>query len=150
MQLDSYAAIGRSRHHMRSTDRLLLLLVPVMMSLPSPVSMVPLLATPSAEPPIPAIVSRRPSPVLMMPPSVRKPPVPMTNLQSVIDYQQFKRVVPLPTTIQRERVTAKMEAGLLTLTMLKASPTLPNLVKVPIATADDRPPVLSATDEKAI
>jgi HSP20 family protein len=70
--------------------------------------------------------------------------------RSEFHYGQFKRVVPLPTTIQRERVTAKMESGLLTLTMLKASPTLPNLVKVPIAAADDKPPVLSATDEKAI
>jgi HSP20 family protein len=70
--------------------------------------------------------------------------------RSEFHYGQFKRVVPLPTTIQRERVTAKMEAGLLTLTMLKASPTLSNLVKVPIATADDKPPVLSVTDAKAI
>jgi HSP20 family protein len=70
--------------------------------------------------------------------------------RSEFHYGQFKRVIPLPTTIQRERVTAKMESGLLTLTMLKASPTLPNLVKVPIAAADDRPPVLSATDEKAV
>ncbi len=70
--------------------------------------------------------------------------------RSEFHYGQFKRVVPLPTTIQRERVTAKMESGLLTLTMLKASPTLPNLFKVLIAAADDKPPVLSATDEKAI
>jgi HSP20 family protein len=57
--------------------------------------------------------------------------------RSEFHYGQFKRVVPLPTTIQRERVTAKMESGLLTLTMLKATPALPNLVKVPIATGDN-------------
>jgi HSP20 family protein len=61
--------------------------------------------------------------------------------RSEFHYGQFKRVVPLPTTIQRERVTAKMESGLLTLTMLKASPALPSLVKVPIAAGGDKPPV---------
>ncbi len=66
--------------------------------------------------------------------------------RSEFHYGQFKRVVPLPTTIQRERVIAKMDSGLLTLTMLKASSALPNLLKVPIAAADDKLSVLSATD----
>ncbi len=69
--------------------------------------------------------------------------------RSEFHYGQFKRVVPLPATIQREQVKAEMASGLLTLTMLKTSPALPNLVKVPVATAE-KPPVISATDEKAV
>jgi HSP20 family protein len=52
--------------------------------------------------------------------------------RSEFHYGQFKRVIPLPIAIQREQVKAEMAAGLLTLTMLKATPALPNLVKVPI------------------
>jgi HSP20 family protein len=59
--------------------------------------------------------------------------------RSEFHYGQFKRVIPLPTSIQREQVKAEMSAGLLTLTMLKASPALPNLVKVPVAAADKPP-----------
>jgi HSP20 family protein len=50
--------------------------------------------------------------------------------RSEFHYGQFKRVIPLPTSIHREQVTAEMASGLLTLTMPKASPTLPNLVKI--------------------
>jgi HSP20 family protein len=50
--------------------------------------------------------------------------------RSEFHYGQFKRVIPLPTSILREQVKAEMSAGLLTLTMLKASSNLPNLVKV--------------------
>lgn len=50
-------------------------------------------------------------------------------------YGQFKRVVPLPIPIQRERVTAAMAGGLLTLTMPKAMTVAPNLVKVPLKDA---------------
>jgi HSP20 family protein len=52
--------------------------------------------------------------------------------RSEFHYGQFKRVIPLPIAIQREQVKAEMAAGLLTLTMLKATSALPNLVKVPI------------------
>lgn len=50
--------------------------------------------------------------------------------RSEFHYGQFKRVIPLPTSIHREQVTAAMVSGLLTLTMPKATPALPNLVKV--------------------
>jgi HSP20 family protein len=50
--------------------------------------------------------------------------------RSEFHYGQFKRVIPLPTSIHREQVKAEMVAGLLTLTMPKATPSLPNLVKV--------------------
>jgi HSP20 family protein len=50
--------------------------------------------------------------------------------RSEFHYGQFKRVVPLPIPIQRERVTAEMSGGLLTLTMPKATPVVPNLIKV--------------------
>jgi HSP20 family protein len=59
--------------------------------------------------------------------------------RSEFHYGQFKRVIPLPTSIQREQVKAEMGAGLLTLTMLKASPALPNLVKVPVTVAEKPP-----------
>jgi HSP20 family protein len=52
--------------------------------------------------------------------------------RSEFHYGQFKRVIPLPVTIQREQVKAEMTAGLLTLTMLKATSALPTLVKVPV------------------
>jgi HSP20 family protein len=57
--------------------------------------------------------------------------------RSEFHYGQFKRVIPLPTTIKREQVKAEMIAGLLTLTMLKSTPALPHLVKVPLAAADE-------------
>ncbi|WP_310423684.1 Hsp20/alpha crystallin family protein [Chamaesiphon sp. VAR_48_metabat_135_sub] len=53
--------------------------------------------------------------------------------RSEFHYGQFKRVIPLPTSIHREQVTAAMVAGLLTLTMPKATPALPNLVKVSLS-----------------
>lgn len=52
--------------------------------------------------------------------------------RSEFHYGQFKRVIPLPIAIQREQVKAEMTAGLLILTMIKATSALPNLVKVPI------------------
>jgi HSP20 family protein len=59
--------------------------------------------------------------------------------RSEFHYGQFKRVIPLPATIQRELVKADMVSGLLTLTMLKATPALPNLVKVALTAADQAP-----------
>jgi HSP20 family protein len=56
-------------------------------------------------------------------------------------YGQFKRVVPLPLPIQRERVTAAMAGGLLTLTMPKATTVVPNLVKVPLTASDSAPAI---------
>lgn len=56
-------------------------------------------------------------------------------------YGQFKRVVPLPLPIQRERVTAAMAGGLLTLTMPKATTVVPNLVKVPLTASDSSPAI---------
>jgi HSP20 family protein len=50
--------------------------------------------------------------------------------RSEFHYGRFKRVVPLPIPIQRERVTAAMVGGLLTLIMPKAIPVVPNLIKV--------------------
>jgi HSP20 family protein len=69
--------------------------------------------------------------------------------RSEFHYGQFKRVIPLPTTIKREQVKADMISGLLTLTMLKATPALPHLVKVPLAAAD-KPPVLPEPVAKAV
>lgn len=68
--------------------------------------------------------------------------------RSEFHYGQFKRVVPLPMPIQRERVTASMAGGLLTLTMPKATPVVPNLVKVPL-TASDSAPVIPAIAQKS-
>jgi HSP20 family protein len=65
-------------------------------------------------------------------------------LRSEFHYGQFKRVVPLPIPIQQERVTAAMAGGLLTLIMPKATPAVPNLVKVPL-TAPHRKTLLSET-----
>lgn len=62
--------------------------------------------------------------------------------RSEFHYGQFKRVIPLPVAIQREHVKAEMVSGLLTLTMLKATPILPNLVKVSLAAAE-KPPVIT-------
>jgi HSP20 family protein len=68
--------------------------------------------------------------------------------RSEFHYGQFKRVIPLPASIQREQVKAEMGDGLLTLTMLKASSNLPNLVKVSVAAAD-KPPEMPAAAVKA-
>ncbi len=56
--------------------------------------------------------------------------------RSEFHYGQFKRVIPLPAAIKREQVKAEMVSGLLTLTMLKTTPALPNLIKVPLTAAD--------------
>ncbi len=69
--------------------------------------------------------------------------------RSEFHYGQFKRVVPLPTTIRREQVKAEMASGLLTLTMPKATPALPNLVKIPL-TAAPKPPAMPAAAAKAV
>lgn len=66
--------------------------------------------------------------------------------RSEFHYGQFKRVVPLPIAIQREQVKAEMTTGLLTLTMLKATSALPNLVKVPILNTE-RAAVISVAQE---
>jgi HSP20 family protein len=68
--------------------------------------------------------------------------------RSEFHYGQFKRVIPLPAAIHREQVKAEMVLGLLTLTMLKTTPALPNLVKVSLAA--DLPPVVTAPEEKAV
>jgi HSP20 family protein len=62
-------------------------------------------------------------------------------LRTEFHYGQFKRVVPLPLPIQRERVTAAMAGGLLTLTMPKATTVVPNLVKVPLTASDSAPAI---------
>jgi HSP20 family protein len=69
--------------------------------------------------------------------------------RSEFHYGQFKRVIPLPSTIKREQVKAEMVSGLLTLTMLKTTPALPNLVKVPLAAANQAP-VVTPPAEKAV
>ena len=69
--------------------------------------------------------------------------------RSEFRYGQFKRVVPLPIPIQRERVSAEMSGGLLTLTMPKATPVVPNLVKVAL-TDSDRDPAIPATAQNAV
>jgi HSP20 family protein len=66
--------------------------------------------------------------------------------RSEFHYGQFKRVIPLPAAIHREQVKAEMVSGLLTLTMLKTTPALPNLVKV--ALTDEKTPVVPAPTEK--
>lgn len=53
-------------------------------------------------------------------------------------YGQFKRVVPLPLPIQRERVTAAMVGGLLTLIMPKATTVVPSLVKVSLTAPEPK------------
>ena len=68
--------------------------------------------------------------------------------RSEFHYGKFKRVIPLPATINREQVKAEMVSGLLTLTMLKATPALPHLVKVSLAAAD-KPPVLPEPEKKS-
>jgi HSP20 family protein len=67
--------------------------------------------------------------------------------KSEFHYGQFKRVIPLHTAIQRECVKAEMIAGLLTITMIKANPALPNLVKVPVIISD-KSLVVSEVKEK--
>jgi HSP20 family protein len=69
--------------------------------------------------------------------------------RSEFHYGQFKRVIPLPATIQRERVKADMGSGLLTLTMLKATPALPNLIKVALTSSVDKSPVIPDSEVKA-
>lgn len=69
--------------------------------------------------------------------------------RSEFHYGQFKRVIPLPATIKREQVKADMASGLLTLTMLKATPALPHLVKVSLG-ATREPSVLSEPDQKSV
>jgi HSP20 family protein len=66
--------------------------------------------------------------------------------RSEFHYGQFKRVIPLPAAIKREQVKAEMGSGLLTLTMLKTTPAVPNLVKV--ALTDEKTPVIPAPAEK--
>ena len=70
--------------------------------------------------------------------------------RSEFHYGQFKRVVPLPIAIQREQVKAEMVAGLLTLTMPKATPTLPNVVKVPLMNSEKAPAIPAAHQSLAV
>jgi HSP20 family protein len=60
------------------------------------------------------------------------------SFKSEFRYGQFKRVIPLPTSIHREQVTAEMVGGLLTLTMPKATPSSPNLVKVSLIASEPK------------
>jgi HSP20 family protein len=59
--------------------------------------------------------------------------------RSEFHYGRFTRLVPLPSAIQKEQVTAKMADGLLTLTMPKAVTCLPSMVKVPLTKPDQSP-----------
>jgi HSP20 family protein len=70
--------------------------------------------------------------------------------RSEFHYGQFKRVVPLPIAIQREQVKAEMVAGLLTLTMPKATPTLPNVVKVPLINSDKAPTIPAKNQSQVV
>jgi HSP20 family protein len=70
--------------------------------------------------------------------------------RSEFHYGQFKRVVPLPIAIQREQVKAEMVAGLLTLTMPKATPALPNVVKVPLMNSDKAPAIPAADQSQVV
>jgi HSP20 family protein len=70
--------------------------------------------------------------------------------RSEFHYGQFKRVVPLPIAIQREQVKAEMVAGLLTLTMPKATPALPNVVKVPLINSDKAPAIPAADQSQVV
>ncbi len=63
-------------------------------------------------------------------------------LRTEFHYGQFRRVVPLPSAIQREHVTAEVSDGLLTLMMPKSTASVPNVVKVPII---DKSPTVPAT-----
>jgi HSP20 family protein len=56
-------------------------------------------------------------------------------------YGQFRRVVPLPSGIQRENVTANISDGLLTVMMPKSTTSLPKVVKVLISSG------ISLTDD---
>jgi HSP20 family protein len=53
-------------------------------------------------------------------------------MRSEFHYGRFTRVVPLPSAIQHDHVMANMTDGLLTLTMPKAVPSVPSMVKVPL------------------
>lgn len=54
-------------------------------------------------------------------------------VRSEFHYGRFKRVIPLPANIQRGHVQAEMANGVLTLTMLRATPTVPHIVKIPLS-----------------
>lgn len=69
--------------------------------------------------------------------------------RSEFHYGQFKRVIPLPATINREQVKAEMVSGLLTLSMIKTVPALPNLVKVSL-TVTNKPPELTEPEQKSV
>jgi HSP20 family protein len=69
--------------------------------------------------------------------------------RSEFHYGRFKRVIPLPIAIQREQAKAEMTAGLLTLTMLKATSALPNLVKVPVFNTE-KSLVISTAEETSV
>jgi HSP20 family protein len=58
-------------------------------------------------------------------------------------YGQFRRVLPLPSGIQREYVTAEISDGLLTVIMPKSTASVPNVVKVPIS---DKSPAVPFTE----
>ncbi len=60
-------------------------------------------------------------------------------MRSEFHYGRFTRLVPLPSAIHKEQVTAEMADGLLTLTMPKAMASLPNMVKVPLTKPDQAP-----------
>jgi HSP20 family protein len=53
-------------------------------------------------------------------------------MRSEFHYGRFTRVIPLPSAIQHDQVMANMADGLLTLTMPKAIPSVPSMVKVPL------------------
>jgi HSP20 family protein len=57
-----------------------------------------------------------------------------TIMRSEFHYGKFSRVVPLPTAIQQENVTAKIVDGLLTVTMPKAISSELRVVKILVRT----------------
>lgn len=55
---------------------------------------------------------------------------------SELQYGQFQRVVPLPTSIKHEQVQAKFKDGVLTLTLPKAESPHPQVTKVDLTTQE--------------
>jgi HSP20 family protein len=56
-------------------------------------------------------------------------------IRSEFHYGQFRRVLPLPSKVQQESVTAMVVHGLLTIQMPKLLPSIPNVVKVSVLMA---------------
>jgi HSP20 family protein len=60
------------------------------------------------------------------------PQHPQGIIRSEFHYGQFRRVLPLPSKVQQESVTAMVVNGLLTIHLPKLLPSIPNIIKVPV------------------